>query len=271
MANIYDIATIQARDPLGQQTEAHAEATAKLEQYRHKKEIIAEINKAIKKAQEEAKKSGGFLESLIPTLAGGIVTGMTGIPMPNLMGVLASGATSYGLEKHRQDQAGATKELEKLEKKYKGRGIGDAVKSARETIDEALDSQLLMGTLADAGMQAIFPTKIGFGKDIRASVPLGKGAPTKRIPGVFGEIGFKPDWAQAGLQNLFGVPKDLASTIFKDGGILSGLGKNTLLANLLKGGARTLGPSALEELFRVKPVIDPLSNPQFRNPYRGGY
>ena len=269
MANIYDIATIQARDPLGQQTEAHAEASAKLEQYRHKKEIIAEINKAIKKAQEEAKKSGGFLESLIPTLAGGIVTGMTGIPMPNLMGVLASGATSYGLEKHRQDKAGATKELEKLEKKYKGRGIGDAIKSARETIDEALDSQLLMGTLADAGMQAIFPTKIGFGKDIRASVPLGKGAPTKRIPGL--EIGFKPDFAQAGLQNLFGVPKDLASTIFKDGGILSGLGKNTLLANLLKGGARTLGPSALEELFRVKPVIDPLSNPQFRNPYRGGY
>ena len=269
MANIYDIATIQARDPLGQQTEAHAEVKARLEQYRHKKEIIAEINRAIKKAQEEANKSGGFLESLIPTIAGGLVTGMTGIPMPNLMGVLASGATSYGLEKHRQDQAGATKELEKLEKKYKGRGIGDAIKSARETIDEALDSQLLMGTLADAGMQAIFPTKIGLGKDIRASVPLGKGAPTKRIPGL--EIGFKPDFAQAGLQNLFGVPKELASTIFKDGGILSGLGKNTLLANLLKGGARTLGPSALEELFRVKPDIDPLSNPQFRNPYRGGY
>ena len=268
MANIYDIATIQARDPLGQQTEAHAEATAKLEQYRHKKEIIAEINKAIKKAQEEAKKSGGFLESLIPTLAGGIVTGMTGIPMPNLMGVLASGATSYGLEKHRQDQAGATKELEKLEKKYKGRGIGDAVKSARETIDEALDSQLLMGTLADAGMQAIFPTKIGFGKDIRASVPLGKGAPTKRIPGVFGEIGFKPDWAKAGLKNIFGASDELVKHLFKSG---AGLGKNTLLANLLKGGARTLGPSALEELFRVKPVIDPLSNPQFRNPYRGGY
>ena len=56
MANIYDIATIQARDPLGQQTEAHAEATARLEQYRHKKEIIAEINRAIKKAQEEANK-----------------------------------------------------------------------------------------------------------------------------------------------------------------------------------------------------------------------
>ena len=268
MANIYDIATIQARDPLGQQTEAHAEATARLEQYRHKKEIIAEINRAIKKAQEEAKKSGGFLESLIPTLAGGIVTGMTGIPMPNLMGVLASGATSYGLEKHRQDQAGATKELEKLEKKYKGRGIGDAIKSARETIDEALDSQLLMGTLADAGMQAIFPTKIGFGKDIRASVPLGKGAPTKRIPGVFGEIGFKPDWAKAGLKNIFGASDELVKHLFKSG---AGLGKNTLLANLLKGGARTLGPSALEELFRVKPDIDPLSNPQFRNPYRGGY
>ena len=268
MANIYDIATIQARDPLGLQTEAHAEATAKLAKYRHKKEIIAEINNAIKKAEKEAKKSGGFLESLIPTLAGGLVTGMTGIPMPHLMGVLASGATSYGLEKHRQDKAGATKELEKLEKKYKGRGYGDAVKSARETIDEALDSQLLMGTLADAGMQAIFPAKIGIGKNIRASVPLGKGAPTKNIPGLFPEIGFKPDWAKAGLKNIFGVSEDLVNQLFKFG---AGLGKNTLLANLLKGGARTLGPSALEDLFRVEPDIDPLSDPQFRNPYRGGY
>ena len=54
MANIYDIAEIQAGDPLGFEKEKQQEALTHLVKYRNQKRMIDEINKAIKAAEKKA-------------------------------------------------------------------------------------------------------------------------------------------------------------------------------------------------------------------------
>jgi len=173
MANIYDIAEIQAGDPLGFEKEKQQEALTHLVKYRNQKRMIDEINKAIKAAEKKAKKSGGWKESLLSTLVGGLAMGATGlIPgvagasgllkhLPRAVGALGAGGASYAQEKHRQEKLDATKELKELKGKYSGRGVGDEIQETIDIVDDALKNKLEMTALTDLGMQAILPTNIG--------------------------------------------------------------------------------------------------------------
>ena len=58
--NIHEIAKIKAGDPVGIAKQNQAEAAALLEQYKHNKEKIDEINEAIKKWKEQSKKGKGL-------------------------------------------------------------------------------------------------------------------------------------------------------------------------------------------------------------------
>ena len=102
MASIYDIAKIASGDALGAASEAGREASTLQAQYKHQKEIVEEINAAIKAAQAKAKKKkglyglgGSMLGGLLGIGANMLFPGM-GIPMQRLlqgaMGGLASGA-----------------------------------------------------------------------------------------------------------------------------------------------------------------------------------
>ena len=64
MASIYDIANIQAGDPQERVGMSADKASASLNQYKHQKEIIADINAAYKLLKAKRKKinSDGALE-----------------------------------------------------------------------------------------------------------------------------------------------------------------------------------------------------------------
>ena len=56
MANIYDIAKITSGDPMGRAREGSREASTVMAQYKHQKDIVDEINAAIKDAKRKSKK-----------------------------------------------------------------------------------------------------------------------------------------------------------------------------------------------------------------------
>ena len=73
MANIYDIAKITSGDPLGRASEGAREASTLLEQFRHQKDIIDEINKAIADAKKKSKKDRGLFSGA-GSLLGGLLS-----------------------------------------------------------------------------------------------------------------------------------------------------------------------------------------------------
>ena len=107
MASVYDIAKIAAGDPMFQQRGASREAAANIEQYKHQKDIIEEINKAMKEAEKKAKKGKGKF-GMLGSLAGGLL-GLTGIGAPGA--ALLSGLLSGGAEKLRQKKYDQTPKI----------------------------------------------------------------------------------------------------------------------------------------------------------------
>ena len=114
MANIYDIARISAGDPQGQVRESAREAATLLEQYKHQKEIIEQINAAIADAERKAKKDK-FGSSVLGGLLGmGLTAGLAG-PLglgATLAGGLGAGAGAAIAEKQRQKKYKPTPDRE---------------------------------------------------------------------------------------------------------------------------------------------------------------
>ena len=203
MANIYELASIMAGDPQGAQKMAQEEAMAGLLRHRRQKREIDEINAALKEAEKRAKESSGWGQSLLSSLAGGLIAGATGgaglalTPwISTALGALTSGGASYALEKSRQDKLDATGELEKLKKKHAGTDLGEDIGDSIDIIDEALEDRLEMTALTDLASQAIMPTKIGAGKmpikmptiDMGAAVEAAKSKGQEAVLGTLGKV-----------------------------------------------------------------------------------
>tara|TARA_R100000808_G_scaffold19920_1_gene43166 strand:- start:6247 stop:7218 length:972 start_codon:yes stop_codon:yes gene_type:complete len=142
MSTIYDLANIQAGDPQGQVGMAVGEAISKLEQYKHQKEMIEEINQAYKSAEDKMKKGKkGF------GLAGSLLGGLLGMSLGPLGAALVSAGTAGLAEKVRQNTYDPTKELEKIDKKYKGRKLGEGVGGVIDEIQSNLDSAIVQDAI----------------------------------------------------------------------------------------------------------------------------
>tara|TARA_R100000234_G_scaffold46804_1_gene27944 strand:+ start:831 stop:1775 length:945 start_codon:yes stop_codon:yes gene_type:complete len=157
MANIYDIAKISAGDPQARVADRAKEASALLEQYKHQKEIIDEINAAIKDAENKAKK-GKFGASVLGGLLGmGLTAGLAGPLGATLAGGLGAGAGAGIAEKFRQKKYAPTKKLKELEKKLKGRKQYKDVAETRKSFQKGLDQMVLGDVMSSALLGAITP------------------------------------------------------------------------------------------------------------------
>ena len=148
MANIYDIAKTRVGDPLGRVSEDAREASTLLEQFRHQKDIIDEINKAIADAKKKSKKNRGLFSGA-GSLLGGLLS--AAIPGGPLVAALLSGAGAGIGEKFRQDKYDPTKELRKVKSKLKGRKQFEDVEGTTELFEEGLKG----GLMSDMMMSAI--------------------------------------------------------------------------------------------------------------------
>ena len=158
MANIYDIAKIKSGDPLGRASESAREAGTLLEQFRHQKDIIDEINKAIADAKKKSKKDRGLFSGA-GSLLGGLLS--AAIPGGPLVSALLSGAGAGIGEKFRQDKLDITADLEKAKEVLKNRRQESKIGETITGIEQGLDEQV-MGTAKTAAlMSMIFPKTLG--------------------------------------------------------------------------------------------------------------
>tara|TARA_A100001011_G_scaffold349718_1_gene388514 strand:+ start:205 stop:1149 length:945 start_codon:yes stop_codon:yes gene_type:complete len=157
MANIYDIAKISAGDPQARVADRAKEASTVLEQYKHQKEIIDQINAAIKDAERKAKK-GKFGSSVLGGLLGmGLTAGLAGPLGATLAGGLGAGAGAGIAEKFRQKKYAPTKKLKELEGKLKGRKQYKDVAETRKSFQQGLDQMVLGDIMSSALLGAITP------------------------------------------------------------------------------------------------------------------
>jgi outer membrane lipoprotein SlyB len=298
-SNIYDIAKIISGDPVGGAVEKSKESSAYLEQYKHQKDIIKEINEAIKAAERKAKKKkgawglGGSLLGGLLGLAGGVLTGGMGMSIaPWIMGALSSGAGAGIAEKVRQKEYDATAGLEKMEEKYAGRKqIEDpgGVTEIREGVEEGLDKMLLDDILISTVLGGLMPgTEKGlFGKKGAEIITkeggkgVGKGVGkevAKKGTTMFGPFGIPMGLGGKGIEYAASPFKDLIPDIAKMFGkdiskqagtnFASQIAKSSMIPQLI----RSFGPGVLGGLQEEdRYQIDPMSGPQFRNPYSKGY
>ena len=286
MANIYELASIMAGDPQEAQKMAQEEAMAGLLRYRREKREIDEINAALKEAEKRAKESGGWGQSLLSSLAGGLIAGATGgaglalTPwISTALGALASGGTSYALEKSRQDKLDATGELEKLKKKHAGTDLGEDIGDSIDIIDEALEDRLEMTAMTDLASQAIMPTKIGAGKmpvkvptvDMGAAVDVAKGKIQEGALGALGKMVEPVKELIPGADKIFDIfPKDVYEKLGSTGASFEDvIGTKTLNIPIPtidigfdEGAFDMLMPDKLGELLtdsqigKLKPALD---------------
>jgi len=142
MASIYDWANITAGDPIGRVERQAKKAEADLERYKHQKDMIEEINAAYKSAQDKMKKGKkGF------GLGGSLLGGLLGMSLGPVGAALVSAGTAGLAEKVRQNTYDPTKELEKIDEKYKGRKLGEGIEDDIEGIESNLDSAVLQDAL----------------------------------------------------------------------------------------------------------------------------
>lgn len=151
MASIYDIATIQAGDPLGAARDAAKEASVAFEQYQHQKDIIEDVNRAIEDAKKKSKK-GIFGSSLLGSLVPQLIQKAVGVTNP-LVAAAIAGIGAGGAEKIRQDKVDATAELEKLKEKYKGREIAQDIDATIGTFEDAEKQRLMSNIISSAGSE----------------------------------------------------------------------------------------------------------------------
>ena len=154
MASVYDIARIAAGDPMEQQRGASREAAANIEQYKHQKDIIEEINKAMKEAEKKAKKGKGKF-GMLGSLAGGLLGLIPGVGAPGA--ALLSGLLSGGAEKLRQKKYDPVGALEAVQKKYKGRKEAKQLDPVIEELEAGLDKAFTTDALISGAKSLAIP------------------------------------------------------------------------------------------------------------------
>ena len=279
MSNIYDKARIKSGDPLGAASEAGREASTLFAQYKHKSEIIDEINKAIKDAERKSRKNKfgfGVGGSILGSLLGAALTPVLGPAAPYVGAALGAG----GAEKVRQDIKKPTEKLEKLKKKLKGRKQAKDVAQTTEAFEQGLDDMVLGDAITAAISAGIMPGVFEKGKEAtQTASTLGEfsqdlgpiATPGTALPATDDVLKLFGQKSKVGDKFKVGQGQDILSA-------LTGLNLNKMpwvgealqnpwVANL----GRAFGPSIYNELFKSKPVFDEYSQPQFRNLFRGGY
>tara|TARA_R100000152_G_C6745869_1_gene169478 strand:- start:272 stop:1186 length:915 start_codon:yes stop_codon:yes gene_type:complete len=303
MANIYDIARIASGDPMANVQQRAKEADARLAQWEHQKEIVEEINAAIAEAERKAKKNKegfGLGGSLLGGLLGTGLGVLTGGMAPLLMSVAGAGLGAGAAEKIRQgewlgDITGrekATKELEELKGKLKGRKQESIVEEDIKEIEANLD-EMVMSDAENAMLSALIFQGIQKGVD--------ELMPAEAAGAKAAEAGEKisSDWTHK-FKNIYGKTKDLGGTTTGPFGItqpvareaMSGMGGGDILSGMMKssglGGLDSLAQEALQKQwiqslgrFATPSILDALSGygiPEqrrygvepFRNPFRRG-
>ena len=153
MSTIYDLANIEAGDPIGVASEGAKEAEIALNRYLSEKEKIEEINEAIEDAQSKANKNKlGY--QLGGTLLSSLLTG--GIANPWLSGLITAGITG-GVEKYRQDRVDATKKLEELKEKYKDSKLGESIEDTIGVFDAVDEESITNSLLSNVLSNVLFP------------------------------------------------------------------------------------------------------------------
>ena len=286
MASIYDIAKIASGDPLGAAADAAKEADIIFQQYQNQKERVEEVNKAIAEAKRKQKKNK-FGYGLGGSLLGGVlgaVLASTGIGAglgASVTSGIGAGLGSGIAEKYRQDRTDSTKKLRELRSKYKNRAISDDITEAIDAFEMEKDAMLQTDTIANALAGAMFPVKEieSFKQipvsDVPGTVIEGRTTyPFNPITGVSEEIAREIPFQDTGFEEVLvkslGIKpdKELISAI-------TGIEKETLDnlnfldEDMVAGLLRVLGPQAYSAFATPKLTVDPLYQPQFRNPFGG--
>ena len=254
MANIYERAAIKSGDPLDAVSEASREASAIFEQYKHQKDIIEEVNKAIADAKRKSRKNKlgyGLAGSLLGTGLSALTGGAGGSIVAGLLGGIGSGVA----EKYRQDRTGATDKLKELEKKYKGRSIAKDISRTTDVFEAEQDAMLQGDIISNALLGALTPFQEAKSADLSKVNPYTGG---KVIPAQPFKMAPKTDSLEAIIQMMTGL----------DGETVEGM--NLFDSPWAPYLMRLLGPSYYGAMS-PKALVDPYQKPQFRNPFRGGY
>ncbi len=279
MASIYDIAKIASGDPLGAAADAAKEADIIFQQYQNQKGRVEEVNKAIAEAKRKQKKNK-FGYNLLGSALGGLGGLLFPTAGPVIQGLLA-GLGSGVAEKYRQDRTDSTKKLRELRSKYKNRAISDDITEAIDAFEMEKDAMLQTDTIANALAAAMFPVKETESfkqipvSDAPGTVIEGRTTyPFNPITGVSEQIAREVPFQDRGFEEVLvksrGISpdKELISAI-------TGIGKETLDElnfldeDIVAGLLRVLGPQAYSAFATPKLTVDPLYQPQFRNPFGG--
>tara|TARA_R100000234_G_scaffold119935_1_gene104415 strand:- start:1322 stop:2149 length:828 start_codon:yes stop_codon:yes gene_type:complete len=275
MASIYDIAKIASGDPLGAAADAAKEADIIFQQYQNQKERVEEVNKAIAEAKRKQKKNK-FGYGLGGSLLGGVlgaVLASTGIGAglgASVTSGIGAGLGSGIAEKYRQDRTDSTKKLRELRSKYKNRAISDDITEAIDAFEMEKDAMLQTDTIVNALTGAMLPA-------VSKKVTSLKTKPTMASQSGIG-IGEAAD-----LVGNLDVPMDVFTETITEIepqteliSAITGIEKETLDnlnfldEDIVAGLLRVLGPQAYSAFATPKLTVDPLYQPQFRNPFRGG-
>ena len=287
MANIYDLAKIASGDPMGRVKEGAREADALFAQYQHQKDIIKEINEAIADAKRKSKKDKGFA-GLGGSLLGGLLGMGANLLFPGMgaglasgIGALSAGAGAGIAEKARRDKYKPTQKLKELKQKLKGRKQYEDVAATEEVFSDQLDAMMQGDIMSNILASLIIP--VGMKEVSKGGTSVGN---LKEA--------FQKGWPKIGPEALTSYGSDTVKSVASDvakksinipwpeldtemfGAIMpdwmQGLTKQEFMKSpialaLLRG----FGPSAYGAISTPKVTSSPYAQPQFRNPYRGGY
>mgnify|MGYP006402106893 CR=1 FL=1 len=284
MANIYDIAKIASGDPMGRVKEGARETSALFAQYQHQKDIIKEINEAIADAKSKSKKGklgSSILGSLLGMGAGALTGGITTPWLAKGLGALGAGAGSYIAEKGRRDKYKPTQKLKELKQKLKGRRQYEDVAATEEVFSDQLDAMMQGDVMSNILASLMIPVGMEEVSKGGASIENLEGAFQKGWPKIGPEAltSYGSDAAKSVASDVakksINIPwPELDTEMFK--GIMpemfKGLAdKESMQDPILLSLLRALGPSAYGALATPEVTSSPYAQPQFRNPYRGGY
>ena len=253
---------------------------------------------------------GSFLGGLLGVL-GNVAFPTMGPVMQSVLQGILSGGSSYLAEDKRQEKFDATAGLKALKEKYKGRKEAKALDATINTIEQGLKDAKKSGAITSGLMGAAMPTNIGKGAKFDPTKaasstnipgPFSKPVAPVQGPAQFGltdgimsvhpdvlqtafevpELGGLSPWGATHVPAL-NVPSAMAgSSTSIQKSLLDKLipipGAADAIASLGKkpGGqaalaALRLGYAPVMQEIAPELVIDSYYEPEFRNPYKGGY
>ena len=298
-----DLITLLAGDPMAKVEQGQEYAKANLAQYKHQKEIVEEINAALKAAEKKSKKKkglyglgGSLLGGLLGVGANMLFPGMGVLGQRAVQGILG-GLASGAAEKYRQDKYDVTKELEDVKKKFKGRKQENKIGETIESLEDSLEDSMKTAATVSAIMSAAMPTNIGKG----AKFDPTKAVSDTNIPGPFSgvvEVVEPTATMVPGPDIMLAAPESIGTSFSAPSGVpsfnvnmplieavtpewLSGLAVDmpkslldSVLGQVAMGTTRLAGPSAYQEYLSNEWESSPYTPAPFINTYgqkTGGY